>query len=232
MKRIVTLFLLLILVGQGAMAQNKKEQIAILQHSVDSLTGRIGMLEQQLAQRTEENGQLTQKLAAAMQNVEQLEQSLRESKDAQLKLQREMDARVAELNHQIDSLRDQLLKLQTSTIENNGVQYSEFEEPNIPAGYQIVDKYSISGHSQYAYAIVLSKGDPFEAMDDPTKAIVQFYDKNGKMVKSFNGEGFMAMKGFVFSTKNLEIGIVGDGMDYGPFFEENGKSYDIDWFRE
>ena len=401
MKRIVTLFLLLILVGQGAMAQSKKEQIAALQHSVDSLTGKIEMLEQQLAQRTEENNQLTQKLASAMQNVAQLEQSLRESKDAQQKLQREMDARVAELNHQIDSLRDQLSKLQTPTIlrtpdltffelqgpvkkvkwdddslnyvgdaynkfgqefefdkkgnlirtdfvvcylqdvgeeewrirdddwrisevgttsykwdsqrvtgysnqvgnydycypqtsctydergllvkeehihkcmdgrnikesvtyeyqsidkygnwtkraknlsapdgkessvqtrtiEYYGEQLSEFEKPDIPAGYQIIDKYGISGHPQYAYAIVLSKGDP--DWDGTTKAIAQFYDNNGAMVKSFNGEVFVAeMKGFGFSTKNLNIGIVVNGMDYLPWFEENGKSYYINWFKE
>lgn len=244
MKRILAFFLLLILLGQGAMAQNKKEQIAILQHEVDSLTGRVEMLDKQLAQsinenerlsqlleertnenkrlsqaleeRTDDLNQRTQELASVRQTVEQLQKSLKEAQEAQQKLQRESDARIAELNQEIASLSEALGAY--TEIADEPADESEI----FTAVYEII----ISGHPKYAKAMLSQNG---LEEGEGNNALVNFYDRNGNLVKTYEGEGGWNSKGFLASFDNgkIEIGVSGLCPDGCPTFTDHGKEYNI-----
>ena len=203
------------------MAQNKKEQIAVLEHTVDSLTGRVDRLEQQLSQRTDdfnrmvqkmaqcndEKNQLTQELDKANQSVKQLQQSLQET---QQKLQA-ADARIAELNKEIESLREEMSKSKSSAI---------------PKEYSLVYEFSISGHPKYAKALL------FDKLDDESGAIVYFYDRSGNLVEFFDGYGDYGGYGYqaLFEDDNISMGYFGPRAEVektGPYFEEKGKSYSV-----
>lgn len=224
MKRTFVLFLLMAMMGYSAVAQSKKEQIAILQHAVDSLSSKVMTLNQELSQYADENNRLVQDLNNSRRTVDQLIRSKREaderiekllkSKEADdariAKLQKmwdNADARIAALNKQVADLREQL---------------SRNEAAGNADGFEQIYEFSISNHPQYKKAVLLAENGGGEG-----RAIVRFYDRNGNLVKTYEGWGGWNAQGFLadFEEESLSIGVMGMGV--GPMFTENDKGYTI-----
>ena len=109
----------------------------------------------------------------------------------------------------------------TRTIEYYSEQTSATS--SIPEGYEKVYEMTITGHPNYAKALLYEKANE----DSDSEAIVCFYDRQGKMVKSYSGYGSWSAQGFLayVDDDNIEIGVM--GMGAGPTFSVGGKEYKV-----
>ncbi|MBP5326310.1 MAG: hypothetical protein J6Y98_00165 [Bacteroidales bacterium] len=112
----------------------------------------------------------------------------------------------------------------TRIIEYYSEQTSETSDA--PKGYDMVYEMAITGHPNYTKAILYSQGW------DEEGAFVCFYDRQGKMVKSYQGYGSFSAQGFLadFDDNQIEIGVM--GMGAGPIFSAYGKGYKVKVVRE
>lgn len=209
--------------GYSAVAQSKKEQIAILHHAVDSLSAKVMMLNQEIAQRSDENSQLVQELNNSRRTVEQLIKSKREADERIEKLLKSKeadDARTAKLQKMWDDAHARIAKL-TKEVAELREQLSRNEAGNAD-GFEQIYEFSISDHPQYKKAVLLAE---YGAGD--VRAIVRFYDRNGNLVKTYEGWGGWGAQGFMadFEDGTLSIGVMGMGV--GPMFTENDKGYTL-----
>ena len=104
MKQTFTFLVLFAVIGTGAMAQSKKAQIENLQHIVDSLTGRVEMLNGQLMQRTEENNRLSKEISDATKRSTDLWLLIQETEQKISQNHREKEGHISGLNKEIDEL--------------------------------------------------------------------------------------------------------------------------------
>lgn len=209
--------------GYSAVAQSKKEQIAILHHAVDSLSAKVMMLNQEIAQRSDENSQLIQELNNSRRTVEQLIRSKREADDRIEKLLKSKevdDARIAKLQKMCDDANARIAVL-NKQVADLREQLSKNEAAGNVDGFKQVYEFSISNHPQYKKAVLL------ESDFEEGRAIVRFYDRNGNLVKTYEGWGGWGAQGFMadFEDGTLSIGVMGMGV--GPMFTENDKEYTI-----
>lgn len=107
----------------------------------------------------------------------------------------------------------------TRTIEYYSKQNSTTSV--VPQGYEKVYEMTITGHPNYTKAIL------YQQENDEGGAFVCFYNRQGKMVKSYQGYGEYNAQGFLasFDDGKIEIGVMGMGV--GPVFSVNEKEYKI-----
>lgn len=107
----------------------------------------------------------------------------------------------------------------TRTIEYYNKQTSTTSI--VPQGYEKVYEMTITGHPKYTKAILYSQGY------DEEGAFVCFYNRQGEMIKSYQGYGEYSAQGFLasFDNNKIEIGVM--GMGGGPYFSANEKEYKV-----
>lgn len=224
MKRTFVLFLLMAMMGYSAVAQSKKEQIAILQHAVDSLSSKVMTLNQELSQYADENNRLVQDLNNSRRTVDQLMRSKREADERiekLLKSKKVEDAEIAKLQKMRDDAHARIAAL-TKEVAELREQLSRNEAGNAD-GFEQIYEFSISNHPQYKKAVLLAGNE----VEEGSRAIVRFYDRNGSLVRTYEGWGSWNARGFLayFEEETLSIGVMGMGV--GPMFTENDKGYTI-----
>ena len=87
--------------------------------------------------------------------------------------------------------------------------------------FQPIYEFAISGHPQYAKAILMANDKEVD------NALANLYDRDGNLVKYCDGYGSWNAQGFLatFEKDNIELGVM--GMGAGPYFTEKGKEYTI-----